>query len=321
MNYTEKFCTERFGQNHQWFKDGVVLETLMGSHAYGTNNQDSDYDVVAVVMDKHDFLFPQRYGYTVGYNNLPTMKNGVLESKGPNKKLVLDSGKEVEGEWRLLTNFCRLAVKGSPNLVEVLFAQRNLVTVGHEVGWMLRDNRKLFLSIAVFNSFKGYAFGQLDRLRKDVNRGKTENPKRQEFLDKFGYDVKMAYHTLRLLDQLEQLLTVGDLDLMKNKEECKAMRKGEWGTWKEFEKFTLEKLRYVEDLSRNGTLPPEPRTVAVGELLKNCVESYYGSESAMQKQATEYVSAAEVMKKLDRLERLVKQRSSSEQNRSRCGPF
>jgi uncharacterized protein len=309
--YTEHFAEKRFDQNLLWLKDNIVLESVMGSHAYGCNNDNSDYDVVGIVMDKHEHLYPQSYGYVLGFDNVPKFQNH--ECKGKEKRIVLSDDKELEGAWHSLTNFFSLVQNGSPNLTEVLFVRRNLVTFAHNVGWMLRDNRKLFLSVKMFHSFKGFCWQQFTRLQREHVRWnkehKCDNSNRVELYENFGYDTKMSYHCLRLLDLVHQLLTEGDLDLMRNNEECKAMRKGEWGNWDKFAAHVERKLTELETLMTSVTVavPNKPQTGALHELLVKCLEEWYGSESNMIKQGTEYVSAKEVKDELVTMKSLMEE--------------
>ncbi len=302
--YTEIFAKERFNESEQWIKDNLLMEVVMGSQAYGLSTAESDVDFVCLVMPKHDMLYPQAYGYVNGFEQSPNFNS--KEIKGPGKKLIID-GIETEGEWNSLVKFFYLAgVKGSPNLLEVLFTRRALVKYSNDIGWMLRDNKDKFLSMKTFNAFKGYAFQQIQRIKRCVERGKAETPKRQEYLDKYGYDIKMAYHPLRLLDQMNQLLDTGTMDLMNNKEECKAMRLGEWGPWEKFRDDILNRLNLLEEKAlRTNALLPKPQTGVLKQLLLDCIEEYYGSEEQMQRQSTEYVTAKSVMEKLDRIERML----------------
>jgi exonuclease III len=59
-----------------------------------------------------------------------------------------------------------------------------------------------------------------------MNTKETEG-KRKELRDKFGFDVKYAMHLVRLLNECEQILTVGDINLQQNNEQLKAIRRGE----------------------------------------------------------------------------------------------
>jgi len=312
---TQHFAEQRFKPEEQWMVDNLLMECIMGSHAYECNNPDSDYDIVGVVMDPHKCLYPQAYGFILGYdNNVPKFKN--KECKGEGQKLVITKGKHdkvYEAAWHSLTNFFDLVSNGSPNLTEVLFVKRNLVTYAHDIGWMIRDQRKLFLSKKMYQSFKGYAYSQFARIRREAVRWETEhkndNSNRLPLYEKHGYDVKMSYHSLRLLDLIHQLLTEGDLDLTRNKEECKAMRAGEWGSYTKFEEFFERRLKELDSVFVNSKAVPErPQRELVQKLLANCIEQWYGSESNMQKQDTEYVSVKMLMERLDRMESNIKRK-------------
>jgi len=306
--FTELFAQKRFQSSEQWMKDNLLYEVIMGSQAYGTNNENSDFDFVALVMPKHEHLYPQSYGFVLGFDQYPSFEHKTCKDK--TTRLQLENGTDVEGEWQSLVNFFFLAgMKGSPSLVESLFARRALVKYAHNIGWTLRDNRKLFLSMRSFHAFKGYAFQQLSRLKNGVkewnDKHTCDNQTRKEYFEKFGYDVKMAYHPLRLLDQLHQMLTENDLDLMRNREECKAMRRGEWGDFNRFEQYVLNRLEELEKLSLSSSLAMQPQTGALHQLLSNCIEEWYGSESKMQKQGTEYVSVKMMMDRLDNMEKVL----------------
>lgn len=281
MNFT-KYYVEcgLLSDDRIWFKDNQLLETIMGSQAYGCQNKDSDIDFISIVMPKHEHLFPQQYGYILGFDSYPKWQSSEL--KGIDKKVVI-AEKEIEGEWVSLVNFFyKIAYKGSPNLVEVLFAKRHLVTFGNEYGWRLRDNRHKFLSMRIFHSFKGYCFQQLQRIKKCYITGRIDNKTRTELIAKFKYDVKMASHSLRLLDQIEQIITTGDLDLMRNREEVKAMRNGEWGPFEKFEKYVLDRLKVLEELALKKTvLPYRPPYEELKVLLLSMIEDYYGSVDKM----------------------------------------
>lgn len=305
MIYTHLFAKDRFQPHEQWIKDNLLYECIMGSQAYGLNRPDSDIDIVALVMPKHEHLYPQHYGYILGFDQIPNFEHkDVKGEKNRIPLLQISKHSDVEGEWNSLVRFFYLAgLKGSPNLIEILFVRKNLVTFSHKIGWMLRDNAQKFLSIRTFNSFKGYAFQQLERTRKDVQRGKTENPKRQHYLDTFGYDIKQSYHPLRLLDQINQLLDEGTIDLMRNKDECKIMRDGKWGSWDKFYNHIHDQLRLIEEKAlKQNAISPKPRLGELKQLLADCIEEWYGNELNMQKSSTEYVSVKQLWDRLDRIE-------------------
>ena len=301
--YTELYKS-KFQSHEQWLVENLMFETVVGSHAYGCQNEESDFDFVALSMDQHQCLFPQQYGYVLGFEDVPKFNSKDL--KGPAHKVTLDNGREVEGKWHSLTNFFYLAgVRGSPDLVELLFVRNHLVKYCHPLFATVRDNKKLFVSLQCFNAFRGYAFQQLARLKREKVRWeqdhKCDNQKRKVLYENFGYDVKMSYHILRLLDQLNQLVVTGDMDLMRNKEECKRMRAGEWGTFDQLEAYTMKKLAELESAVFSSPLSKAPQSAPLRQLLLNCVESWYGSVDKAQKQS-EFVSAADVWKKFETVE-------------------
>jgi hypothetical protein len=305
MNYTQWFAQNgKFQKHEMWLVDNLMLESIMGSRAYGCQDETkSDYDITAIVLPKHEHLHPQNYGFILGYDNLPEFKR--KEFKG---KKIMIGDKPFEAEWvSLIEFFVHAGLKGSPNLIEVLFVKRELVTVGTKMGWYLRDNRRLFLSMKTFHSFKGYANGQMHRIRQR----NPETDERRALIDKHGFDTKMAYHTLRLLDQLDQVLTVGDIDLMRNKEEHKLMRSGEWGDFDRFDKEFQKRMDHVEELSRKCNLPPQPQQGALKKLLMEILEEHYPVNDTKTQQ-NEYISTQDIKDQLDRIQKEISELKQKE---------
>ena len=79
-----------------------------------------------------------------------------------------------------------------------------------------------------------------------------------------------------MLDEIEQILTEGDLDMERNVEQLKSIRRGEWKEQEVFDYFT-RKERDLETLYTNSKLRYSPDEPKVKELLLNCLEHHYGS--------------------------------------------
>lgn len=306
MSYTDKFVTKRFKKENIWMSENLICECVMGSHAYGVANKDSDIDIVGIVMNPHKELFPQKYNFIRGFDNPVMFTN--KEYKNTNK-IVLDNGIDCEAEYHTLCDFFNLAgLKGSPNLLELLFVRRPLVTFADDKGitWKLRDNRRIFLSQKTFMALKGYTYQQLLRVKRGTMRwqllGKCDNSRRNEYYKQYGYDIKQMYHPLRLLDNMHQILTENDIDLMRNKDECLSMRNGTWGSFNEAEKYISDKMKKLESLilqpNKLSILPQKDR---LKNLLLECIEDWYGSFDNAQTQI-EYVSTKMVMDSLKRIE-------------------
>lgn len=302
MNYTQWYIQHNKFQKHDtWILDNLMLETIGGSHAYSCHTENSDYDLVGIVLPKAEHLFPQKFGYVLGFDQLPTFKRKEL--KGKKEKVNID-GKFFEAEWvSLIEFFVHAGLKGSPNLVEILFVKRSLVSVGTKMGWYLKDNRKKFLSMKTFHAFKGYANGQMHRIRQR----NPETEERKLLVEEHGYDIKMAYHTLRLIDQIQQILLTGDIDLERNKEECKLMRNGEWGNFDKFDAEFQKRMSNLEELTNNNSLSQFPRQEELKILLQEILEEHYGSLDTIAKTSeSEFVSAKDIMDKLNNIENLLK---------------
>lgn len=95
-------------------------------------------------------------------------------------------------------------------------------------------------------------------------------------IEEFGYDTKFGYHVVRLLSEVEQILTEGDLDLMRNREQLKSIRRGEW-TEAQLRDYFTQKEKELETLYQESKLPWGPDEDRVKTLLLNCLEEHYGN--------------------------------------------
>ncbi len=88
--------------------------------------------------------------------------------------------------------------------------------------------------------------------------------------------MKFAYHVVRLLDEAEQLLLEGDLDLQRNREMLKSIRRGEWTQEQVLDYFEKKRID-LETAKTKSVLPPAPDERAIRDLLLRCLETHYGS--------------------------------------------
>jgi uncharacterized protein len=135
----------------------------------------------------------------------------------------------------------------------------------------VRDSRRLFLSKLCWKKFRGYAAAQLKKMNDKQPEGG-----RREIVQKFGYDVKFAYHLIRLYDEAEQILLEADLDLQRAREVMKSIRRGEW-TIEQVRAWVVEKDRVLEGVYAACKLPERPPLEPLRQLLLKCLEQHYGS--------------------------------------------
>ena len=95
-----------------------------------------------------------------------------------------------------------------------------------------------------------------------------------------GTDLKFLYHVVRLLDECEQIMTTGDLDLRRNNEHLKAIRRGEVSE-DDVRKWDADKEKQLEGWYGNPkcAVPFKKQEEKIKELLMNCLEHHYGNLS------------------------------------------
>lgn len=259
-----------------FLKTNVHYETIMGSHAYGvadTSVKDKipDYDVYGFAIPPKDMIFKHLTGWIPGFGPEPP----GFEQWQKHHMFDADALGGVGKEWDLqifnIVKFFELCRQNNPNMIDSLFTPENCIVHCTQVGRMVRDNRRLFLSKECWKKFRGYASAQLKKMNDKEPEGG-----RREIIEKFGYDVKFAYHIIRLFDEAEQIMLDGDLNLQRAKETMKAIRRGEW-TADEVREWAVEKDKALEVAYTNCKLPERPPIEPLHRLLLQCLEEHYGN--------------------------------------------
>ncbi len=248
-----------------WIPGNVMYETIMGSTAYGCNTTSSDYDMIAYCIPPKDIVFPHMAGVIQGFGR-------------QQQKFVCYQQHHVQTEQREydlncynIVHWFNLVMDNNPNMVDSLFVPRECITHTGRVGEMVREKRHMFLHKGSWYRYKGYAYAQLNKMGKKDGDGK-----RQASIEKYGYDTKQAYHLVRLLDEIEQILTTSDLDLRRAREHLKAIRRGEVSE-ADIRRFAADKEHALEQMYHESDLRDRPDEEAIKQLLLDCLEEHYGS--------------------------------------------
>lgn len=153
----------------------ILMMTLVGgSHSYGSERPDSDFDLRSI--------------YVVPLDEL-------LRVWGAPPRTLSHSSEDV-WMWEL-EHFVSLAGRANPNALELLWAP--YLNLG-PFGMHLRANRGLFLSRQVYTTHMGYARGQLGRAMKGTGGSRGQAHLRRE---------KFLFHTLRIAYQARRILEQG----------------------------------------------------------------------------------------------------------------
>ena len=106
-----------------------------------------------------------------------------------------------------LRKFCRLAARGNPSVVILLWLPTHIVKT--PLGAQLIEKREAFISQVSGARFLGYLVAQ--KMKMKGERAHTVN--RPELVARYGYDTKFAMHALRLGYEGIELLTQRRLTL------------------------------------------------------------------------------------------------------------
>ena len=255
----------------RWLPGNVQYETIRGSVAYGVSSETSDLDVYGWAIPSREDLFPHLRGELAGFGT-PLPRFEQFEQHH-----VLDPS-ALGGQGRCydltiysIVKFFNLAMENNPNIIDSLFTPVNCVLHSTRVGNLVRENRRLFLHKGAWPKFKGYAYSQLHKIATKAPQGK-----RAELVKKHGYDVKFAYHVVRLLSEVEMILTEGDIDLQRNNDQLKAIRRGEW-TEERLRIWCVQKESQLEQAYAGSQLRATADEPKIRALLLNCLEEHYGS--------------------------------------------
>ena len=142
--------------------DYRIFEGITGSQLYGTSTPESDSDSRGVCIPPMDVLLD------------PFMN---FEQK--------DSGfEEPDRAIYALAKFMKLCADANPNIVELLFIPPKYTTFTSFEWYKILDNKNLFLSKNIKHRFLGYAFAQLDAIKRHREwfiNPPSHKPTREEF--------------------------------------------------------------------------------------------------------------------------------------------
>lgn len=251
---------------------GIQYEVMMGSFAYAVDSDSSDVDVYGFSIPDKSLVFPHLAGEIEGFGPRNPRFETWTQHHIKDPDAMGGAGREYDFSIYSITKFFDLCLGCNPNMVDALFVSERCISHMTPIGFMVRDARKLFLCKKAWHTFRGYAHTQLHKLN---TKTPTEG-KRLETVKKFGYDVKFAYHIVRLMNEVEQILEEGDLDLERSKEQLKSIRRGEW-TMAEIESYFTENETRLVSVYDNSSLPQTPRYDEIKQLLLNCLEQHFGS--------------------------------------------
>jgi hypothetical protein len=95
-------------------------------------------------------------------------------------------------EWDAVSyeirKFIGLLLKCNPNVLSLLWVPDRHLVFEHKLGRLLRENRSLFVTKAVYHSFNGYAYGQFKRMTHLNQEAQAEMARYEQVLERHEID-------------------------------------------------------------------------------------------------------------------------------------
>ena len=146
-----------FLRTNEHLGNRIILLGLGGSHAYGTNNADSDIDFRGITLNSSSDIL----GLTKFEQYDDPLTDTVIYSFNKIVKLLLDC---------------------NPNTCEILGLDEEQYLIKTPLGQELIDHTDLFLSKRAAKSFGGYAGAQLRRLQNAIARDSMPQTEREQHI-------------------------------------------------------------------------------------------------------------------------------------------
>lgn len=182
----------------------TIFIGLSGSHGYGLNRPESDYDYRGV------FIAPKKY--YLGFDSIEQKNDGWDEAgifpflDGNTDTVIYELKKVIQ-----------LLAAANPNILELLWL--NEYPVLTQVGQYLIKHRQLFLSKKVKHTYSGYAFAQIKKM--ETHRKWLLNPPQKKPLpEDFGIeDTPLSKEELNAFLEYLYNLVRGKIEFLEEAEQ------------------------------------------------------------------------------------------------------
>lgn len=280
LKLLERLEKAKLIQPPSWLPANTIYMTYMGSMVYGASNDMSDVDIYGAAIPPKEIVFPEQFaGEIFGFGRQ------IQRFEQWQQHHIKDPSKDSEYDFSIynVVKYFQLLMDNNPNIIDSLFTHDRHVFHITPIGQHLRDNRDLFLHKGSMHKFRGYAHSQMSKIKNKTN---SSNSKRAKGIEEFGYDVKFAYHVVRLCLEAEQIAREHTLDLERNGETLKSIRRGEWEL-ERLENWLQEKLVSLETDYATSTLQNTPDEAKIKKVLLECLEMQYGDLNRVETQPQE----------------------------------
>jgi len=231
---------------------------LHGAKIHGTD----DMDIYGVYVEPPEWAlglspFPHFVWSTAGDDH----------RNGPN---------DIDVTLYSLRRWAELACKGNPTALHFLFSPLAIRSPAWDAVLAHKD---VFAAKSSATHFLGFADNQLKRMTGERGRGKKGQRPALEL--EFGFDVKAAMHSIRLLYECKEFVTSGHITLPRpEKDLLIRVRTGHYSMDKVLEMARVL-FRECEDAQKASRLPDEIDRTKVSVLIAQCCRSFWDDTQAI----------------------------------------
>lgn len=237
----------------------TILRGLVGSTVWGLNVSDGleDRDEMGVCIEPLEWIV----GFT-GFEQF--IYRSAVEREGGKHNARSQAG-DLDLCIYSLRKYTRLALKGNPSMIALLFVpEKHLVTIT-DAGRELQQMAPHFVSRRCAQSCLMYMRAQRDRLLGTRGQMRSNRP---ELIEKYGFNTKYAMHMLRLGYQGIEFMKTGRLQMPMQEGEREVLMNLRLGG---IEKETALELSYKLEaclqnlLTDASAVPRDPNVKAIEE--------------------------------------------------------
>jgi predicted nucleotidyltransferase len=234
------------------FPECLIHLFIGGSELHGAKvHGNDDLDIYGVYIEPPELV--------LGLEPLPHF---VWSTAGNDRR---NGPNDIDITLYSLKKWAGLACKGNPTALHFLFADGVLKS---PIWAQIVRQKRAFLARSCMKQFLGFAKAQLDRMTG--KRGQGKKGQRPEFEQKFGYDVKAAMHTLRLLYECKELLSEERISLPRPERDFLIkVRNGKYSLDRVLV-FAEKMASECEEAAKSSSLPEKVDRGAVSRLLADC---------------------------------------------------
>lgn len=203
-----------------------IFECVTGSRLYGTATTESDYDFRGICIPPMEILLHPFMNFD--------QKDSGFEEKD----------RTIYG----LNKFFKLCADANPNIIELLFVPKKYTLLSTPVWDMILKNKHLFISKKAKHTFTGYAFSQLNAIKRH-RQWFINPPDRKPLRSDFGLtdSPKISFALIKAMGTLNKDLLKDEIVDEYNKEKLYRETKENWDHYQEWMKNRNPKRRELEE--------------------------------------------------------------------------